>query len=247
MQASSSKTDLIQALEKQILSLQGFKKPIENQCINTGLPDLEAAFPFQTFPTGAVHEFISQTAGDSAATNGFIAGLLSHLMQGRNACIWISTKRLLFPPALTLFGIEPERIVFIDIAKPKDVLWAIEEALKCDVLCAVVGELSELSFSQSRRLQLAVEDSHVTGFIHRINPRTENTVACITRWKVRQLASETTDNLPGLSYPRWQVDLKKVRNGRPGNWQIEWSGDGFRQIHRQPAWSIADHRLVKTA
>ena len=41
-------------------------------------------------------------------------------------------------------------------------MWAIEEALKCDGLAAVIGEMKELSFTNSRRLQLAVEKSHVT-------------------------------------------------------------------------------------
>ena len=36
-------------------------------------------------------------------------------------------------------------------------LWVIEEALKCEGLAAVIGEIKELSFTQSRRLQLAVE------------------------------------------------------------------------------------------
>lgn len=55
----------------------------------------------------------------------------------------------------------------MDAGKTKDSLWAIEEALKCNALIAVVGEITELTFNDSRRLQLAVEKSHVTGFIHR--------------------------------------------------------------------------------
>jgi protein ImuA len=33
----------------------------------------------------------------------------------------------------------------------------MEEALKCEGLAAVIGEIKEISFSDSRRLQLAVE------------------------------------------------------------------------------------------
>lgn len=245
MTSLAAKNDVIQQLKKEILSLQGCKRASGSQSLNTGLWPLEAAFPNRTFPTGAVHEYISQSAEDAAATNGFIAGLLGRLMQHEGACVWISDKRTIFPPALKIFGIEPERIIFVDLARHKDVLWAVEEALKCEALSAVVGELSELSFTESRRLQLAVEHSKVTGFIHRINPRSENTTACVTRWKIKPLVSEAIDSLPGVGYPRWNVHLQKVRNGKPGTWQIEWSDGGFQHIAKQ-ALSIPEISIRKT-
>ena len=225
-----AKQDIIQQLQKEVLSMQRLKKG-SGQSLNTGLWEVEKAFPDHTFPLGAVHEFISNAKEDAAATNGFIAGLISQLMK-KGTAVWVSSKRTLFPPALSVFGIEPERIIFIDLWRQKDVLWAIEEALKCDAVSAVIGELSELSFTESRRLQLAVEQSRVTGFIHRYNPKSENVTACVTRWKIKPFASET-GGIPGIGFPRWNVQLLKVRNGKPGAWQIEWSGGQFRQIARQ--------------
>jgi len=231
------KHDIIQQLQREVLSLQRHKG-ISGQRLRKGLGDIDKAFPENTFPLGAVHEFISTSKENAAATNGFMAGLLSQLMQKSKLVLWISTKRTLFPPALNIFGIEPERIVFVDLWKQKEVLWAIEEALKCNALSVVVGELSELSFTESRRLQLAVEQSRVTGFIHRYDPRSENTVACVTRWKISHLASET-NGMPGVGSPKWNVDLLKVRNGRPGTWQMEWSEGSFKQVTPQ-AFSISE-------
>ena len=150
-------------------------------------------------------------------------------------------QKNLVSPALKIFGIEPERIIFVDLLKQKEALWAIEEALKCNVLSAVVGELKELSFTESRRLQLAVEQSRVTGFIHRINPKSENTVACVTRWKIQSLPSTVEDGMPGVGFPRWNVQLTKVRNGKPGMWQVEWAAGGFRHITTQ----ISIHEIQK--
>ena len=42
--------------------------------------------------------------------------------------------RTIFPPALKSFGIAPDKIIFIDLKKEKEILWAMEEALKCDGL-----------------------------------------------------------------------------------------------------------------
>jgi protein ImuA len=36
--------------------------------------------------------------------------------------------------------------------------------------------------------------------------------------------------MPGLGFARWNVELLKVRNGKPGSWQIEWGPTGFRTI-----------------
>ena len=234
----AAKNDILQQLKKEILSLQGYKHISVNQRPQTGLGPIEKAFPGHTFPIGAVHEFISQMPEDAAATNGFITGLLSTLMQHKGTCLWISTKRTLFPPALAVFGIAPERIIFIDLKRLKDALWVVEEALKCESIAAVVGELSELSFTESRRLQLAVEASRVTGFIHRFQPKSENTVACISRWKIKTLASVTEDGLPGVGFPRWDVQLLKIRNGRPGAWQVEWAAGTFRHLSPQSTSTI---------
>jgi protein ImuA len=219
-----TKADIIAQLQKDLLPLQGFKHVANDNAIDTGLGPINYAFPNGVFPLGAIHEFIAE---DGAATGGFIAGILSALMQNGGACLWVSSWRTLFPPALLSFGISPDKIIFIDLQKERDLLWAIEEALKCNGLAAVVGEIKELSFTASRRLQLAVEQSRVTGFILRAKA---TTTACVTRWKITSLPSELNDDMPGVGFPRWNIQLLKVRNGKPGSWQVEWVNGKFRPV-----------------
>jgi len=220
---------IIEQLQKQILTLQGTHRTLEQQ-VSLGLGAIETAFPGNAFPKGVIHELISSTLEDAACTSGFISIILGKLMKQGGSCLWISTRRNIFPPALKAFGIEPDRILFIDTAKTKNALWALEEALKCDVLTAVVGELSELSFNESRRFQLAVERSQVTGFIHRHWPKAENAVACVTRWKISPMVSTLPDRMPGVGFPAWNIQLLKVRGGKPGEWQVQWSPKGLEYI-----------------
>jgi protein ImuA len=216
---------VIEELQRQILKLQG-NQPRSDQEQSLGLGAIEHAFPGNVFPRAAVHELISISAESAACTNGFLSVMLSSLMQQTGSCLWVSTRRTIFPPALKTFGVEPDRILFVDVANVKDALWATEEALKCTALTAVVGEFTALTFDESRRLQLAVEQSKVTGFIHRFKPKIENTVACVSRWKITPLFSETPDQLPGVGFPRWNIDLLKARNGKPASWQVQWSAVG---------------------
>lgn len=226
----TSKADIIAQLQKDILPLQGFKTPANGFRLDVGLGPIINAFPDSLFPIGTVHEFISTNAEDASATGGFIAGLLAAIMQNHGACIWISSSRTIFPPALKVFGIEPDRIIFADALKEKDVLWIMEEALKCNGLAAVVAEMRDINFTESRKLQLAVEQSGVTGFILRHSPRNLNSIACISRWKITTLPSELTDAMPGVGFPRWKIELLKIRNGKPGTWQMEWAAGKFRYI-----------------
>lgn len=226
----ASKADIIAQLQKEILPLQGYKAILKNAGDDIGIGPIKHAFPNAAFPLGAVHEFLSDCPENNAATCGFVSGILSSLMKKGGASIWIGNSRTIFPPALKSFGIAPDKIIFIELKKEKEMLWAMEEALKCEGLAAVIGEIKELSFTDSRRLQLAVEQSQVTGFVLRNNPRSVNTTACITRWTITSIASELANEMPGVGFPRWNVDLLKVRNGKPGSWQIEWAAGKFRHI-----------------
>ena len=220
------KAHIISELQSDILRLQGLK-PASNAVLDSGLGPIKSAFPNGTFPLGSVHEFLIGGPEDSAATQGFMGGLLASFMGTSGVSLWISSSRQLFPPALKHFGVDPDRFLFIDVQKEKDVLWAVDEALKCAALTAVVGEVQALSFTASRRLQLAVEQSQVTGFILRNNFRSLNTTACVSRWKISSLPSESPDNLPGIGFPSWRVELLRIRNGKPGVWNIHWRSGRF--------------------
>jgi protein ImuA len=226
----SAKSDIIQRLEREILPLQGFKPPKGGAATDFGLGPIDAAFPNGHFPTGAVHELVSSTAEGAAASVGFMGGLLGTLMRGGGAALWIGHGKKLFPMALKRFGIEPDRVIFVELSRPKDMLWVMEEALKCEGLAAVVGEIPEIGFTASRRLQLAVEQSRVTGFLLRHQARSLGVNACVARWRVGALASETAAGLPGVGFPRWKVELQKIRNGRPGVWSMEWAAGRFRAV-----------------
>jgi protein ImuA len=224
---ASDKRALINRLQNDILQWEGYKPPPAGTDGIVGLGLIEKVFPNGVFPVGAVHELICDNSEQVASTNGFITGLLSVLMKNDGVCLWVGLSQTLFAPALKVFGIEPDRIIFINLLQDKDVMWVMEEALKCPGLAAVVGEVSEMDFKQSRRLQLAVEKSHVTGFILRNASAKLSATACAARWHIKPRPSEPVDGLPGLGFPRWEVELLKVRNGKTGKWVLEWNEGGF--------------------
>ena len=220
------KSDIIQRLQNEILPLQGYRSALGKSSLKIDLDAVNTAFPNATFPLGAIHEFMVNAPGTKAATSGFITSVISSLMKEEGVVLWISADRTIFPPALTFFNIDPHRIIFVDLKNQKQVAWAVEEALQVKGLAAVIGEVKELDFTASRRLQLAVEKSQVTGFILN-NSNKKNTNASLCRWQVQFAPSVPIDDLPGIGYPCWKVDLLKVRNGCPGSWQIAFMNGRF--------------------
>ena len=240
-----SRSGIIDQLYKEILPLQGFKKSQYSENPDFGLGPINEAFPNHIFPLGAVHEFICQDPESVAVTNGFISAIITTLMHIGGTSIWICNKNKIFPPALQSFGITPERIIFLDLSNEKDIMWAMEESLKFNKLSAVIGELTKFDFTFSRRLQLIVEQSNVTCFVVRSDPRNNVTTASIAKWKITSLPSETEDLLPGIGFPRWNVELLKIRNGKTGCWQMEWASGKFR--HMKKITTEFNERQKKTA
>lgn len=223
------RNETFQRLHREILSISGFRSGNLPAPEAGGLSLIKEAFPNNRFPVAAVHEFICSTQEEAAASSGFISGIVSSLMTQSGITAWIGSGGTVYPHALKLFGIEPDRIFFIEPLTEKEKLWTIEETLKCEGLTAVIADIREISFTNSRRLQLAVEQSGVTGFL--LRRRSKNMLSCaVTQWQVQPAFSAASDDLPGLGFPQWNVQLLKVRNGKPGNWHIEWKSGAFHHI-----------------
>lgn len=224
-----TKADIISQLQTDIHRLEGFK-PANNPAVDLALGCIQNAFPKGSFPLGAVHEFISTEKEDMAAVQGFIAGLISRVMANHGPTIWISANRSLFPPALAHYGLQPERLIFVDIQNERDVTPVLYEALKCSAVSAVVAEARNLDFTTSRRLQLAVEQSQATGFVIRNVIQKLNPTACVSRWKISSLPSDSYEGMPGIGFPKWRIELLRMRNGKTGVWNVQWIDGKFASI-----------------
>ena len=238
-----SKSNIIAQLQKEILPLQGYKPASDSLMYDTGLGPILHAFPNKKFPLGAVHEFICENKSGSAATSGFITGLIGTLMGTQGVSMWISAERNIHPPALSSFNVDARNIFFIHPQKEKDILWATEEALHCNALSTVVAEVPALSFKASRRLQLAVEQSRVTAFIIRNGVRNIDVTSTLSRWRITSLPGEIPDELPGVGFPKWNVEILKIRNGQPGAWMVSWNNGRFEHKYKQS--EIFVHRQQK--
>lgn len=221
-----TKSETLAYLRQKIQQLEGFKSKKEVGAVRFGIPAMDEAFPEGEFPVGVVHEFVSMRQ-NIAPTLGFAAAIMSSILSRGGAVLWITKSNMIFAPGLVSCGLKPDRITFMEVRRDQEALWAMEEGLRAKGLAIVVGEIQDADLTATRRLQLAVEDSGVTGFLMRIDPRKTGSSSCVSSWSVSSLPSQFDDGMPGIGFPRWDVELTKVRNGTPGRWQIEWRAGQF--------------------
>lgn len=177
-----------------------------------GMPPIDAALG-GGLACGALHEVAA--VDNSAAATGFAALLLARLSAASGKPVLWMPAGDLYAPGLLGFGLDPARLILADFRRPATLLRALEEALRCRGLAAVVGESEAVDLTASRRLQLAAEAGGVTGILLRRAPAREASVA-VTRWQVWSATSLA-------ERPRWRLSLIRCRGGRTGDWVLEGS------------------------
>jgi protein ImuA len=200
-----------------------------------GLDVLDAALPGGGLPLGALHEIEGERAEwDDGVALGFCLALLARMEHAfpkagqipPKNILWASRQGDLYPPALAGQGLDPGRFLLVRARSDAEVLWALEEGLRCRRLAAVVGEVDGLDRLAGRRLQLAAEGNGVTAFaLHRrFRPRRQGRAAsaALSRWRVTAASSRDEQDPTFIGRPRWRLDLLRCRGAAPGSWQVEW-------------------------
>jgi protein ImuA len=221
MHAKSQGT--IAELRRQIAHLERGSQ--RRRLLPFGVPPVDEHLPGQGLARGALHEIIE--AGPASEFAGaatlFTAGIAARL---KGPVLWCLTRRDLFAPGLLRAGLHPDRVIYVETAHDRDVLPLVEEGLHEKGLGAVVGEVTRLGLTASRRLQLAAEASGVTTLLLRRwwtvaeKDLTRLPTAASTRWRIAPVESELLP-APGLGRARWQVDLVRCRGAEPRSWILE--------------------------
>ena len=186
-----------------------------------GVPEIDAILPGGGLALGCLHEVAGAAPGDDGAAIGFAALLLSRISGEPGRILWLSQRRDLYPPGLAALGLAPEPLILVMARYDREVLWAMEEALRCPGLAAVLGEVREIDLVASRRLQLAAEKHGAAALLLRPPAPPPGASAAVTRWRLAGAAG-ANDDPAGLGTPRWWVELARSRSGRSGRWLLEW-------------------------
>ncbi len=174
---------------------------------------------------GALHEVVPMMQAALPAALGFITAFLAHLFSPSPLVFVMPayTRRRqgrLSGHGLNALGLDPARLILIETAHRKDTLWAMAEALRSAAPAAVVGLIDKLDLKTSQKLHLAAGDAGLPLLLLRPAPTLEASAAA-TRWRVGT-AEAARDRFGLYARPRWHLQLERARNGRPGEWIVEY-------------------------
>jgi protein ImuA len=204
-----------------------------------GLAAIDSHLPEGGLSCGALHEIVPKTEGSIAAAFGFIAAILARLSRAYPLILILPAHGLrpyrphgrLHGHGLSALGLDPARLIVVETAHRKETLWAMEEAVRSTAPAAVAGLIDTLDLKTSQRLHLAATDAGLPLFLLRPAAPTLPSPAsgggwgggsaAATRWRIGT-AQAARDRFGLLAQPRWHLQLERCRNGRPGEWLVEY-------------------------
>jgi protein ImuA len=188
---------------------------------------------------GALHEISAPGEAHLAAATGFTLALAA----SAHHLLWIAEDMALnesgapYGPGLDFFKLAPERLLTTAVSNKRDLLWAMEEALRCRAIGAVIGEVRPGAIDPVavRRLSLAAAQSGALALLLRAQPADDASTA-MTRWIVGAAPSQPAHDFE-FGSPRFAAQLIRNRRGPLGSWILEWRENDERFIlatHAQP-------------
>ena len=197
-----------------------------------GLAALDCHLPNGGLTCGALHEVVPATQVALPAAFGFVVAVLARF--GVNFSEAARNKQIIFVMpdhgsrqcgrlsghGLNGLGFDPARVILVETAHRHDSLWALLEALRSGAPQAVVGMIDRLDLKTSQKLHLAATDAGLPLLLLRPSQTLESSAAA-TRWRIGAVAA-ARDRFGGYTRPRWRLQLERCRNGRPGEWVVEY-------------------------
>lgn len=214
----------IEALRAQIERIEGHRRRVQS-VLPFRVVEVDSRLPGGGLARGALHEIAGGGNGvvDGAAAALFSAGIAART-KGR--VLWCITQADIFAPAIAQAGLPPDRVIYLEAGDQASVLACMEEGLRHGGLGAVVGEVTQLTMTASRRLMLAAEGTGTVGLALRRWRRQTDSIdfgqptAAATRWRVSVLPS-TPLPVPGVGRSRWRVELIRARAGESADFELE--------------------------
>lgn len=225
--AFQSREETIRDLRRMLAKANGTS--IETAALPFGLASLDAHLPQGGLPFGALHEIAPLAAADMPAAFGFTTALLGRIAQAdhaRGPVLIVTGPNDVaaygrpYGHGLQRLGLDPARVLFVATKDDKETLWALEEALRSALPAAVAGVIEFLGFRASQRLHLAAENSGRPLLVLRPSGIAGTSIA-MTRWRIGAAAA-ARDRFGLITRWQWRVKLERCRNGRPGEWLVEF-------------------------
>lgn len=124
--------------------------------------------------SGAVVELVSAGSGAGALSLAcWIGGRLQKHQRG--SLVIVDAQHEFYPPGAVALGVQLEQTIIVRARTQREVLWSVEQSLRCPGVAAVVCRLQHTDERVGRRLMLAAEVGKSVGVF--LQPQTAQPVS----------------------------------------------------------------------
>ncbi len=161
--------DLVAALRDQIERLEGGRRRQDQNSppapVSTGCEALDRLLPGGGLRRGTLVEWLAR--GEGAGAETLAVGVAVQACRDGGALVVVDGRRQFYAPAAARLGIELGRMIVVQAAAEADQAWALDQALRCPAVAAVLAWAARLEGRGFRRLQLAAEQGGGLGLLMR--------------------------------------------------------------------------------
>ena len=187
MNGSEYVQKIVQTLGQQVRRLEGSRPAAAETLVSTGSEALDWLLPGGGLSRGTLVEWLAGAAGGGAGSLALAAA--GAACRDGGALVVMDRRRTFYPPAAAALGIDLQRMIVIRTESDADEYWALDQALRCGGVAAVLCQPEKLDGRAYRRMQLAVESSGCLGMLVRPAAVRGEPSWAQTRWLVEPLAS----------------------------------------------------------
>ena len=165
--------DSLQTLREQLQRWEAsHHKPLTDEIISTGCQPWDQLLPRGGFVPGQLVEWLSSRAGSGAATLAWwvavraVSVATAH-QHATPTIVVVDRDGDFYPPAAIAAGISPQQVMIVRPKNQADMMWVIDQALRCSAVTAVWSNLHKIDPRHFRRMQLAAEEGATLGLLIR--------------------------------------------------------------------------------
>lgn len=152
----------------------------------TGYSTLDTQLQQGGWPLDSTIELLSDSSG--LGSMGLFLSAMERLSEQGRWQVFIAPPFIPYAPLLAARGIDTRHILLVHPKNRKDLLWAIEQALRSTTCSAVFGWLGaqEYRYSELRKLQLAAASGDSLSVLFRPNQAGTNSAPASLRLQMRE-------------------------------------------------------------
>lgn len=213
---------------------------------SAGSPSIDQLLPHGGLRRGTVVQWVGESGGGAWSLAMIAAAAIAKSeMSGGKPLVVFDLNQEFYPPAAVALGVPADRMMVIHKKAHHtrgDMIWAIDQALRCEAISAVWCELgSWVNDRDARRLQLAAEAGGTVGLFVRPEEVRKRPSFADVSWHV----SPYRDATDSSSRRRLRVEIDRCRGGAEGAVAVLDLGS-LKAVPLQSSKDLQDPRDVRS-